>query len=96
MSQRVRLHPVSQLSKIFKANNDTGFSGSDITALAKDAAMGPLRNLGEALLHTPMDQIRAIRFSDFEASLLAIRPSVSREGLKAYEEWAKEFGERGG
>ncbi|KNG82070.1 AAA family ATPase [Aspergillus nomiae NRRL 13137] len=25
-----------------------GFSGSDITALAKDAAMGPLRNLGEA------------------------------------------------
>lgn len=58
--------------------------------------MGPLRNLGEALLHTPMDQIRAIRFADFEASLLAIRPSVSREGLKAYEEWAKEFGERGG
>lgn len=74
----------------------TGFSGSDITALAKDAAMGPLRNLGEALLHTPMDQIRAIRFSDFEASLFAIRPSVSREGLKAYEEWAKNFGERGG
>ena len=74
----------------------TGFSGSDITALAKDAAMGPLRNLGEALLHTPMEQIRAIRFSDFEASLLAIRPSVSREGLRAYEEWAREFGERGG
>ena len=78
------------------AANKTGFSGSDITALAKDAAMGPLRNLGEALLHTPMEQIRAIRFSDFEASLLAIRPSVSREGLRAYEEWAREFGERGG
>jgi len=73
-----------------------GFSGSDITALAKDAAMGPLRNLGEALLHTPMDQIRPIRFADFEASLYAIRPSVSQEGLKQYEEWAKNFGERGG
>jgi SpoVK/Ycf46/Vps4 family AAA+-type ATPase len=73
-----------------------GFSGSDITALAKDAAMGPLRNLGEALLHTPMDQIRAIIFQDFEASLYSIRPSVSPDGLKKYEEWAKEFGERGG
>ncbi|KAJ5544797.1 hypothetical protein N7535_006815 [Penicillium sp. DV-2018c] len=73
-----------------------GFSGSDITALAKDAAMGPLRNLGEALLHTPMDQIRAIIFQDFEASLYSIRPSVSPDGLRRYEEWAKEFGERGG
>ncbi|KAJ5871488.1 uncharacterized protein N7529_003841 [Penicillium soppii] len=73
-----------------------GFSGSDITALAKDAAMGPLRNLGEALLHTPMDQIRAIKFQDFEASLYSIRPSVSPDGLKKYEDWAREFGERGG
>ncbi|KAL4868584.1 hypothetical protein BDV12DRAFT_96149 [Aspergillus spectabilis] len=73
-----------------------GFSGSDITALAKDAAMGPLRNLGEALLHTPMDQIRPICFADFEASLLSIRPSVSKEGLRAYEDWAQQFGERGG
>lgn len=74
----------------------TGFSGSDITSLAKDAAMGPLRNLGEALLHTPMDQIPPIKFTDFEASLFSIRPSVSREGLKEYEQWAKDFGERGG
>ncbi|KAJ5597607.1 hypothetical protein N7537_007691 [Penicillium hordei] len=73
-----------------------GFSGSDITALAKDAAMGPLRNLGEALLHTPMDQIRAITFQDFEASLYSIRPSVSHDGLRKYEDWAREFGERGG
>lgn len=73
-----------------------GFSGSDITALAKDAAMGPLRNLGEALLHTPMEQIRPIRFEDFEASLYTIRPSVNREGLRRYEEWAREYGERGG
>lgn len=73
-----------------------GFSGSDITALAKDAAMGPLRSLGEALLHMSMDQIRPIQFQDFEASLINIRPSVSKQGLKQYEDWAKEFGERGG
>ncbi|TWU78086.1 hypothetical protein ED733_007047 [Metarhizium rileyi] len=73
-----------------------GFSGSDITALAKDAAMGPLRSLGEALLHMTMDDIRPIHLADFEASLSTIRPSVSKAGLKEYEDWAKEFGERGG
>ncbi|KAI1345965.1 P-loop containing nucleoside triphosphate hydrolase protein [Xylaria sp. FL0043] len=73
-----------------------GFSGSDITALAKDAAMGPLRSLGEALLHMTMDQIRPIELSDFQASLRTIRPSVNKEGLKEYEAWAKQFGERGG
>lgn len=73
-----------------------GFSGSDITALAKDAAMGPLRSLGEALLHMTMDDIRPIMLLDFQASLGAIRPSVSKTGLQQYETWAKEFGERGG
>ncbi|KAM3550620.1 hypothetical protein ARSEF4850_008255 [Beauveria asiatica] len=73
-----------------------GFSGSDITALAKDAAMGPLRSLGEALLHMTMDEIRPISLVDFEASLRTIRPSVSKSGLKEYEDWANEFGERGG
>lgn len=58
--------------------------------------MGPLRNLGEALLYTPMDQIRPIQMSDFEASLESIRPSVSKKGLEEFEEWAREYGERGG
>ena len=58
--------------------------------------MGPLRSLGEKLLHMSMDEIRPIQFKDFEASLQTIRPSVSKHGLRQYEEWAKEFGERGG
>jgi SpoVK/Ycf46/Vps4 family AAA+-type ATPase len=58
--------------------------------------MGPLRSLGEALLHMSMDQIRSISFEDFEASLASIRPSVSKRGLQEFEDWAKEFGERGG
>ena len=73
-----------------------GFSGSDITALAKDAAMGPLRSLGEKLLHMSPEDIRPIQLSDFEASLVTIRPSVSKAGLKEFEDWAREFGERGG
>nr|POF02297.1 protein sap1 [Quercus suber] len=73
-----------------------GYSGSDITALAKDAAMGPLRSLGERLLHMSPEDIRGIGMQDFEASLVNIRPSVSKAGLKEFEDWAKEFGERGG
>ncbi|GAB7337382.1 hypothetical protein MBLNU457_g2729t1 [Dothideomycetes sp. NU457] len=73
-----------------------GYSGSDITALAKDAAMGPLRSLGERLLDMSPDEIRPIEFADFQRSLINIRPSVSKSGLKEYEDWAREFGERGG
>ncbi|KAI1612499.1 adenosinetriphosphatase [Exophiala viscosa] len=73
-----------------------GYSGSDITALAKDAAMGPLRHLGEALLYTPKEQIRPINMHDFQASLISIRPSVSKKGLEEFEKWANDFGERGG
>lgn len=58
--------------------------------------MGPLRSLGEALLHMSMEEIRPIGFEDFEASLVNIRPSVSKQGLNQFEEWAREFGERGG
>ena len=79
---------------IFEIN--AGFSGSDMTALAKDAAMGPLRSLGEALLLMTTDEIRPMERRDFEASLLSIRPSVGRAGLRQYEDWAREFGERGG
>lgn len=71
-----------------------GFSGSDITALAKDAAMGPLRSLGERLLEMSMDEIRPVEMVDFVGSLKSIRPSVSKEGLGEFEKWAKEFGER--
>ena len=42
------------------------------------------------------DEIRPIQFGDFEASLINIRPSVNKQGLKEFEDWAKEFGERGG
>ncbi|KAI1438180.1 P-loop containing nucleoside triphosphate hydrolase protein [Xylaria sp. CBS 124048] len=89
-------HNLTEADILELIDRTDGFSGSDITALAKDAAMGPLRSLGEALLHMKMEEIRPIEFQDFVASLRTIRPSVDREGLKQYEDWAKQFGERGG
>ncbi|GEQ69306.1 hypothetical protein JCM33374_g2977 [Metschnikowia sp. JCM 33374] len=72
-----------------------GFSGSDITLLAKDSAMGPLRSLGDKLLSTPTEEIRPIKLEDFVESLKYIRPSVSSEGLGEYENWASKFGSSG-
>lgn len=72
-----------------------GFSGSDITLLAKDSAMGPLRSLGDKLLSTPTEEIRSIQLEDFVDSLKYIRPSVSTEGLFEYENWSAKFGSSG-
>lgn len=72
-----------------------GFSGSDITALAKDAAMGPLRSLGDKLLETAKSEIRPIGLEDFASSLQYIRPSVSKENLTQFDDWASKFGSSG-
>lgn len=72
-----------------------GFSGSDITALAKDAAMGPLRELGDKLLETRKSEIRPLQLGDFINSLNYIRPSVSRGNLARFEQWAKMYGSSG-
>lgn len=72
-----------------------GYSGSDITSLAKDAAMGPLRELGDELLFMDRENIRPMGLVDFKNSLVYIKPSVSKEGLEKYEEWADKFGSSG-
>ncbi|KAF9098666.1 hypothetical protein BGX29_007494 [Mortierella sp. GBA35] len=69
-----------------------GYSGSDLTALAQDAALGPLRSLGETLLDTPADQVRPIQYQDFVQALQTIRPSVSPQSLLAFEEWNRDYG----
>lgn len=72
-----------------------GFSGSDITALAKDSAMGPLRLLGDKLLMTPTEHIRPINIDDFRQSLQYIKPLVLQELLEQYRDWAHKFGSSG-
>jgi SpoVK/Ycf46/Vps4 family AAA+-type ATPase len=40
-------------------------------------------------------EIRPLSLGDFEKSMRNIRPSVNKEGLEKFEEWAKEFGSSG-
>ncbi|XP_061692675.1 spastin [Syngnathoides biaculeatus] len=71
-----------------------GYSGSDLTSLAKDAALGPIRELGpEQVRHMAASQMRNIKMKDFEDSLKRIKPSVSPATLNMYNQWNKDFGD---
>jgi SpoVK/Ycf46/Vps4 family AAA+-type ATPase len=91
---RQQKHAIGESEMEWLVQRTEGYSGSDITALAKDAAMGPLRALGDGLLQVQLECVRDIEAADFEESLKAVRPSVSSEGLRRFEEWAERFGER--
>ncbi|EOD05369.1 hypothetical protein EMIHUDRAFT_62433, partial [Emiliania huxleyi CCMP1516] len=72
-----------------------GYSGSDMAALCREAAMGPCRDPGfeAALLRgVHSSEMRPIRLSDFEDALGAIRASVGPGELAAFEEWNRNFG----
>ncbi|PSN33696.1 Spastin [Blattella germanica] len=83
-------NPLSQdeLSKL--ATLTEGYSGSDLTGLAKDAALGPIREQVRCL---DPSSVRNINFQDFQDSLKRIRRSVSPHSLAAYEKWNLEFGD---
>lgn len=70
-----------------------GYSGSDLTALAKDAALGPIRELDYSTLKDmPANKVRPICFEDFQLSMKQIRPSVSTDLLHTLEQWNTLYG----
>lgn len=69
-----------------------GYSGSDLAALCKEAAMMALRELGAAIATAPAAAVRPITPADFAAAAGAIKPSVSREQLQRFEAWTRDFG----
>ncbi|XP_026674297.1 spastin isoform X3 [Ceratina calcarata] len=71
-----------------------GYSGSDLTGLAKDAALGPIRELNlDQVKELDLNSVRNITMQDFRDSLKRIRRSVSPASLAAYEKWSFEYGD---
>ncbi|CAG9334429.1 SPAST_2 [Blepharisma stoltei] len=66
------------------------FSGSDLAALCKEAAMVPLRTLTKEMLAQGI--VPPVTIESFRAALRVIRPSVSRDSLTFYQRWNQEFG----
>ena len=79
-----------EMAEVIRATE--GYSGSDLTALARDAALGPIRELGARIRDVPADKVRAIGKQDFVVALRNIRPSTSVESIKVFEDWNRDHG----
>ncbi|RAL54130.1 hypothetical protein DM860_004601 [Cuscuta australis] len=69
-----------------------GYSGSDLQALCEEAAMMPIRELGSDILRVSANQVRGLRYADFEKAMSVIRPSLQKSKWEELERWNREFG----
>ncbi|OWZ22853.1 Spastin and Fidgetin [Phytophthora megakarya] len=69
-----------------------GYSGSDLKAVCKDAALGPIRELGSKVANVKAEDVRGINASDFQVALKRIRPSVSSTTIEALVAWNQQYG----
>lgn len=87
-------NPLTQKELNQLARMTDGYSGSDLTSLAKDAALGPIRELRpEQVRNMAANEMRNIRFSDFVESLKKIKKSVSPQTLEQYARWNQDYGD---
>ncbi|KAM8772754.1 spastin isoform 1-T1 [Acanthopagrus schlegelii] len=71
-----------------------GYSGSDLTSLAKDASLGPIRELRpDQVRNMEASEVRNICLRDFVESLKKIKRSVSLQTLELYMDWNRNYGD---
>ncbi|WP_457558490.1 AAA family ATPase [Candidatus Harpocratesius sp.] len=72
-----------------------GYSGSDISTICREVVMLPVRELDVSGRLTDGDDtinVRPIRQEDFLNVMKFIKPVVSKEEIKRFEEWRDEYG----
>ena len=87
-------NPISEkeIAQIAKATKD--YSCSDLTSLAREAALCPLRDVGhQNLKTTDLNEIRPMALEDFRTALPKVRPSVNMNLIAQYEQWNKQYGD---
>ncbi|MQM12532.1 hypothetical protein Taro_045450 [Colocasia esculenta] len=82
--------PGNDMQRLVKETE--GYSGSDLRALCEEAAMMPLRELGQQILTIKADQVRPLRYEDFKKAMSVIRPSYQKSKWEELEQWNMEFG----
>ncbi|XP_067115225.1 spastin isoform X1 [Osmerus mordax] len=87
-------NPLTQKELSQLARMTEGYSGSDLTSLAKDASLGPIRELRpEQVRNMAANEVRGIIFCDFVESLKKIKRSVGPQSLDLYVRWNKNYGD---
>jgi len=99
LAQRLLTRPFLYLFSLFApqlGDLTQGYSGADVTNLAREAAMGPLRQVmrggDKKREKISTETLRAISRQDFTIALKSVKPSVSNVDLGMYEEWNAQFG----
>ncbi|KAL3814899.1 hypothetical protein ACJIZ3_016167 [Penstemon smallii] len=69
-----------------------GYSGSDLQALCEEAAMMPIRELGSNILTVQANQVRRLKYGDFQKAMTVIRPSLHKSKWEELDQWNREFG----
>ncbi|KAI6656954.1 Spastin [Oopsacas minuta] len=88
-----QIHKLSDRDMSTLALELEGYSGSDITALAREAAYGPIRELTHSqVLKVNAKSVRPIELADFEYARKKVRASVSIETTGCYTDWNAKFG----
>ncbi|KAJ1459458.1 P-loop containing nucleoside triphosphate hydrolase protein [Pelagophyceae sp. CCMP2097] len=88
-------HALTQRDRDRIVNATATFSMSDLRSLAEEAALAPLRDLGDRVRDAKTGEVRPIVLSDFTKALKTIKPSADAQTLGRYDEWAMQFGTRG-
>ena len=65
-------HTLSKQDLVQIVNCTSGYSASDLTALCREAALGPVRELGAAIANVSVDKIRPVKLADFGDALQVI------------------------
>ncbi|KXS19765.1 AAA-domain-containing protein [Gonapodya prolifera JEL478] len=68
------------------------YSPSDLHALARDASLGPIRELGDRVLKVPPDKIRPISYNDFVEARKMVKSSVHSDTITFLERWNEKYG----
>ena len=69
-----------------------GYSGADIQALCREAALAPIKNLTDLDEIESIDRLPPIQFEHFQTALKTVRPSVAPSEIERYVEFHKKFG----
>ena len=95
--------PLTAEEVVQVARMTEGYSNSDLTNLAREAALGPLRDCTTSrtagllpstdIKSVKADDIRAISMADFVKALSRVRTSVSLNLISSFKAWNQRYGD---